>query len=238
VSWRAEVRLAVGELALDVTVEGDGVPVALIGPNGSGKTTLLRTIAGAHRPDAGRVRLQDRVLFDSARRVDLPPEQRRVGYVPQGFGLFPHLSVLDNVGFGLVGRGRAERREAAAPVLEQMGIAHLAQRTPGALSGGEQQRVALARALMVDPAILLLDEPLSALDASARRAMRAHLAGYLAERGGPSVVVTHDARDVFALGAHVYVLERGRVVQQGAAAEVAAAPCNDFVAEFFFDQAG
>jgi ABC-type sulfate/molybdate transport systems ATPase subunit len=237
VSWHARVRLRLGELDLDVELEGDDGPVALIGPNGSGKTTVLRTIAGAHRPDAGSVRLGDRVVFDAERGVDLPADQRHVGYVPQGYGLFPHLTVLDNVAFGLIARGRrtkkGERREAAMRLLERMECAHLADRRPSALSGGEQQRVALARALTVEPTILLLDEPLAALDARARRSIRSYLAEHLAERRGPALVVSHDARDVHAIGAAVHVIEEGRIVQRGTAEELAAAPATDFVAAFF-----
>jgi len=240
VSWHALVSLRLGSLDLDVEIEGGEAPVALIGPNGSGKTTLLRTIAGAHRPDAGSVRLGDFVVFDAEAGIDLAPEERHVGYVPQGYGLFPHLSVLDNVAFGLTGRAgraagaaRGERRDAAMRLLERMGCAHLAARRPAGLSGGEQQRVALARALTVDPRILLLDEPLAALDARARRSIRSHLAEHLAERRGPALVVSHDLRDVQALGADVCAIEEGRIVQRGTATELAAAPATEFVAAFF-----
>ncbi len=236
-SWRAKIRVGVGRLELDVELQGDRGPVALVGPNGSGKTTLLRTIAGAHRPLAGRIELGDRVLYDSTRGVDLPPEERRVGYVPQGYGLFPHLRVVDNVAFGWrrgsAGNGREPGRAAATGLLARLGCEHLAHRWPGSLSGGEQQRVALARALMIDPQILLLDEPLSAMDAAARRSLRAYLATHLAERGSPALVVTQDARDVTALGATVFVLEGGRIVQSGSAEALAAHPATDFVAEFF-----
>lgn len=239
--WRARLRLAVGQLDLDVELDGAAGPVALIGPNGSGKTTVLRTLAGAHRPLSGRIEVAGRVLFDSEQGVDLAPERRRVGYVPQGYGLFPHLNGLDNVGFGSVrsidGRSRRssrdDRRRRAMALLERLGCAHLADRWPGSLSGGEQQRVALARALMIDPALLLLDEPLSAMDVAARRSLRSYLADHLAERAAPALVVTQDARDVRALGARVFVLEGGSIVQRGTADELAARPATEFVAEFF-----
>jgi ABC-type sulfate/molybdate transport systems ATPase subunit len=246
-TWRAAIRMHLGTLDLDVELSGGGAPVAIIGPNGSGKTTLLRTIAGAHRPAAGSIRLGSRVVFDAEAGIDLPPERRRVGYVPQGYGLFPHLSAVDNVAFGARGRGavggqrartgtapsRSQRRDAARDVMARLECEHLAERMPGGLSGGEQQRVALARALAIQPEILLLDEPLAALDTPARRRLRASLAAHLASRAGPTLVVTHDARDVRALGAHVYVLERGRVVQEGSADHLADTPGSDFVAEFF-----
>ena len=236
-SWRVQVRMRLGALELDVDVEGGEEPVALIGPNGSGKTTLLRTIAGAFRPDAGRIRVGDEDLFDSSSGLNTPPEARRVGYVPQGYGLFPHLTVLDNVAFGWRTRGsrvsRTERRDLATRLLERVECVHLATRKPAGLSGGEQQRVALARALAVEPSILLLDEPLAALDARARRVVRTYLAEHLAERKGPALVVSHDLRDVRALEGPVYVLERGRVVQRGSADELAAAPATEFVEAFF-----
>jgi len=237
VSWEVRVRLRLGDLDLDVELEGGAAPVSLIGPNGSGKTTLLRTIAGAYRPEHGSVRLADTVVFDAERGVDVAPEDRHVGYVPQGYGLFPHLSALENVAFGLVGRlpgaTRLERRAAAARLLERMGCAHLAERRPPTLSGGEQQRVALARALTVEPRLLLLDEPLAALDARARRSIRSYLVEHLTERQGPALVVSHDVRDVRALGGTVAVIEDGRIVQRGTAAELATAPATEFVAAFF-----
>ena len=226
-----------GALQLDVSMEGGDEPVTLIGPNGSGKTTLLRTIAGAHRPDGGVIRIDNADVFDSAAGIDLPPEDRRVGYVPQGYGLFPHLSVLDNVAFGWRARSpRAtmqERRAGALLLLSRVDCAHLTDRRPLGLSGGEQQRVALARALAVEPRMLLLDEPLAALDAQARRAVRNYLAEHLAERSGPALVVSHDLRDVRALGGPVCVIESGRIVQRGFPDELAARPATDFVEAFF-----
>jgi ABC-type sulfate/molybdate transport systems ATPase subunit len=235
VSWHVTIRMRLGSLDLDLDLRGDDTPVAVIGPNGSGKTTLLRTIAGAYRPDAGAIRVRGDTLFDAEAGVDLPPERRGVGYVPQGYGLFPHLSVLDNVAFSWVSRGvaRTERRHAALRLMERMGCAHLAARSPTHLSGGEQQRVALARALTAEPRMLLLDEPLAALDAPSRRQIRTYLAEHLAERRGPALVVSHEARDVRALGAFVYAIEQGRVVQSGTAEALASAPATEFVAAFF-----
>jgi ABC-type sulfate/molybdate transport systems ATPase subunit len=236
-SWWVRVRMRLGALDLDVELDGQDAPVALIGPNVCGKTTLLRTIAGAHHPDAGLIHIGGAEVFDSAAGIDVPPEARRVGYVPQGYGLFPHLSVLDNVAFGSVTDGarpaRALRRARAAELLERMDCGQLAERRTLGLSGGEQQRVALARALFVEPRILLLDEPLAALDAQARRAVRVYLAAHLSERSRPALVVSHDVRDVRALGGPVCVMEKGKVVQRGSAAELAARPASAFVEAFF-----
>ena len=236
-SWRVTIGLRLGTLDLDVDIVGREAPLALIGPNGSGKTTLLRTIAGAHRPDTGTIRVGERVLFDSADGVDIPPEHRHVGYVPQGYGLFPHLGVVDNVAFGWISRttdrGPTKRRQAAAELLSRMGSGNLAERMPSALSGGEQQRVALARALTIEPDLLLLDEPLAALDAAARRSVRRYLADHLARHDTPAIVVSHDERDVRALGGDVVALEAGRVVQRGSADTLRAAPATEFVAAFF-----
>lgn len=236
-SWSVALHLVVGDLGLQIAMDGNARPVALIGPNGSGKTTVLRTIAGAHHPLSGQITVAAHILFDSETGLSQPPEQRRVGYVPQGYGLFPHLSVLDNVAFGLLGQGksltRSDREDRAMEQLKQLGCAHLADRQPETLSGGEQQNVALARALIVEPRILLLDEPLSALDAAARRKLRAYLAERLAAEAIPAIVVTHDVRDVLALGAYVYVLEAGRIVQHGDPELLREKPVTDFVAEFF-----
>ncbi|MBM4183424.1 MAG: ATP-binding cassette domain-containing protein [Gemmatimonadetes bacterium] len=234
-SWRAAVRLRIGSLELDAEVQGREGPVAVIGPNGSGKTTLLRTIAGAFRPDSGFIEIGGVPVFDASRGIDLPPERRGVGYVPQGYGLFPHLSVIDNVAFPLISKGasRAVRQEGSRRTMERTGCAHLTRRATHGLSGGEQQRVALARALAAEPGLLLLDEPLAALDAPARREVRTYLASHLARERLPALVVSHEARDVRALGAEVLVLERGRVVQSGTVDALAASPATDFVAAFF-----
>ncbi len=236
--WQVRVRARAGGFDLDATIAGDRAPCVLIGPNGSGKTTLLRVVSGGHPPLAGRIRVGERVLYDSDAGVCLAPEERRIGYVPQGYGLFPHLSVLDNVAFGLAAasprRSRGRRRAAAAGLLEEIDCGHLADRLPVKLSGGERQRVALARALLPEPELLLLDEPLAALDAATRRDMRSYLAGHLAARGRPALVVTHDVRDVHALEAPaVHAMEEGRIVQSGSPAHLAAQPASDFVGEFF-----
>lgn len=232
--WHASIQNRVGPLDLDVDLETASVVAALVGPNGSGKTTILRTLAGARNPARGNIVVGDRVLFDSAGRIRVEPEDRQVGYVPQGYGLFPHLRALDNVAFGLKrpGTSRKERRSRAFAMLKDMGCEQLAERFPGELSGGEKQRVALARALVTEPRILLLDEPLAALDTTSRRQMRAFLANKLLERRQTTLMVTHDPRDIEALGAHVWVLEEGRVVQSGGLDDLRSAPATEFVAEF------
>ena len=236
-AWRARIETRVGRLYLDVELEGDDRPIAVVGPNGGGKTTLLRAIVGAHRPNrVGEISIGETRLVSLRDGIDLPSELRNVAYVPQGFGLFPHLRVVDNVAFGLsVGPqsvSRRARRSIALSMLETLGCAHLADRRPGRLSGGEQQRVALARALVMSPRMLLLDEPMSALDVSARREVRRVLADRLRDVGRPTVVVTHDVRDVVALDAEVCVLEGGRITQRGSVDDLTRAPSSAFVAEF------
>lgn len=221
-SWRAAFRLEIGALSLDLSASGDQRPVALIGPNGAGKSSLLRVLCGALTPDSGELDIGGLRVFGEG--VNLPPEARRVGYVPQGLHLFPHLSVLQNVAFG------ADEHRALR-VLTELGCEGLADRRPRGLSGGESQKVAMARALVTDPALLLLDEPLSALDVGARRGMRAWLSTQL--QGRSSVVVTHDARDVKALDALVVAIEGGRIVQRGPWQGLAEDPATAFVAEFF-----
>ncbi|MCB9753927.1 MAG: ABC transporter ATP-binding protein [Myxococcales bacterium] len=234
--WRASLQARFGDFELDVELAGDDGPLVVIGPNGSGKTTLLRVLAGALEPTRAEIEVGDRVLYSSRRGARVPIEERRVGYVPQGYGLFPHLSALDNVAFGLsMGARRlprAEARRRARRLLDELGCGELAVRTPAGLSGGERQRVALARALVIEPELLLLDEPLTALDVRARRAVRGFLADRLRALGRPSILVTHDVRDIATLGVQVCVLERGRVVQRGALAQLRAAPASEFVAEF------
>ena len=235
--WHAAIQMRLGTLALDVNLKGDENPTVLIGPNGSGKTTVLRALAGAHKPTAGHLQVGDRYLWDTRQDLWLAPEDRGMGYVPQGHALFPHLNVLDNVSFGLRSHrskaSPAQRHQWARTLLKQLHCEHLAERWPNALSGGEKQRVALARALMVEPEFLLLDEPLSALDATVRRQLRSYLATTLSANATPSLIVTQDVNDVKALNAHIYVIQAGTVVQDGSMDQITAAPANDFVTEFF-----
>ena len=221
----AELRVERGAFSLDLDFAVEpGRTLALVGPNGAGKSTALGAIAGLV-PNAGTVRVGDRVLDE------LPVEQRRVGYVFQDYLLFPHLTVLENVAFGprATGMLRADAREAASDWLARLDLAALAQRRPAQLSGGQAQRVALARALATDPEVLLLDEPLAALDVEIRADVRAELATHLADYAGLTIVVTHSLADVAALAHDVIVLERGRATQRGSLAELTAAPATPYV---------
>jgi molybdate transport system ATP-binding protein len=207
-------------LALDIGAE----TVAVMGPSGAGKTSVLRAIAGLLRPERGRVVLGSEPWLDTSRGVDLPPEQRRVGLVFQEYALFPHMTVRGNVAFG--GRDRVDE------LLERFGIAALAHERPAAISGGERQRVALARALARDPGVLLLDEPLSALDAHTRSRVRQELRELLLDLGLPTLIVTHDFEDAAALADRVGVLVGGKLLQLGKPSELVAAPADPFVAGF------
>jgi molybdate transport system ATP-binding protein len=215
---------------LDVSFAAPPGITILFGASGSGKTTVLRAIAGLLRPGGGRVAVGDRTLFDAARRIDVPVARRRVGYVAQQLALFPHLSVLDNVGYGIGHLDRGERARRIGAILSSFGIAHLRARKPADVSGGERQRTALARALVTDPDALLLDEPLSALDYATQTRMLDDLRAWNRERGIPIVYVTHAHREVFALGERVVVLEHGRVRAEGTPHEVLDAPARHTLA--------
>ena len=207
-----------------------GSTLAILGASGGGKTTLLRVLCGFERADAGRVTVDGRVLADERRHV--APERRRIGYVAQDGALFPHLSVADNVLFGLP-RAARRQRHAAAPLLELVGLsAGFAARTPHQLSGGEQQRVALARALAPSPALVLLDEPFSALDAALRGETRAAVAAALAAAGATAVLVTHDQAEALSLGARVAVLRHGRLAQVATPQALYRQPLDPAMARF------
>ncbi|SNT47345.1 molybdate transport system ATP-binding protein [Actinomadura meyerae] len=222
---RLVVRRASFDLDLPLTA-APGEVVALLGPNGAGKSTALRALAGLVPMASGHVRVDGEDLRP------LPPDRRRIGMVFQDYLLFPHLSVLENVAFGPRCRGMRRRaaRRVAAGWLERVGLAGYAQARPRALSGGQAQRVALARALAVDPGLLLLDEPLAALDAHTRLEIRAALRRHLAGFAGAAVLVTHDPLDAMVLADRIAVVEGGRLVQEGAPADVARHPRTDYVA--------
>jgi molybdate transport system permease protein len=203
-----------------VEFAADGAPLGLLGPSGSGKTMALRAIAGLETPDRGRIVLQGRVLFDSERRINVPARERRIGLLFQNYALFPHLSVAENIAFGLRRLPDAEKKRR---VTEQIAAAHLdglAERYPATLSGGEQQRVALARALAIEPAALLLDEPFSALDTHLRSSLERQLRETLASYGGATLFVSHNLEEAYRVCETLVVLTDGRVAAQGAKEEV------------------
>ena len=233
-SLEATIGVRLGALTLDVGLDAQpGETVVLIGPNGAGKTTLLRVLAGLLPLDSGRIAVDGHVLDDPVRGAWTPADRRPIGFVFQDQALFPHLSALENVAFGLRTRGvrRQDARRRARAWLERVDMAEHAAARPRALSGGQAQRVALARALVPEPRVLLLDEPLSALDASTRVDTRRELRRHLEAHDGVRVVVTHDPVDAMTLGDRVIVLETGRVVQAGPLAELRERPRSRYVAD-------
>ena len=233
-SLDADVEVAVGEFEERLHLEvGDGEVVAVLGPNGSGKSTLLRTLAGLRPLSGGRIVLDGTVLDDPGAGVLVPPEHRPCGMVFQDYLLFPHLTAVANVAFGLRTKGmsRADARRLALQWLERTGVADHADARPGRLSGGQQQRVALARALASEPSLLLLDEPMAALDVGARGTVRHLLREHLGPFEGACVLVTHDPLDAAAIADRLVIVEDGRIVQQGTLAEVTARPRTPYIAE-------
>jgi len=227
-SARLQKRFGQGfqlDLDLQVPLQPPGVTV-LFGHSGAGKSTALRCIAGLERPDSGRVALGDELWFDAATGVNLPPQQRRPGFLFQDYALFPHLSVRENLRFGAHGRPVSE----IDALLDRFDLSALADRRPPTLSGGQAQRVGLARALAAAPRVLLLDEPLSALDAPLRQRLLGELRGALTAARVPALLVTHDRAEALALGDAVVVLDRGRALQQGEVAAVFDAPTSAVVA--------
>ncbi|HET6310751.1 MAG TPA: ABC transporter ATP-binding protein [Candidatus Nitrosotalea sp.] len=230
-SLNAHIKVRHNDFTLDVQLAVDaGETVAILGPNGAGKTTLLRALSGLIKID-GRVELAGQVLEDSATRLRVPTEERHVGLVFQDHVLFPHLNVLDNVAFGLQAQRRPDAKQLARGWLERAGLAEKAGSMPRELSGGQAQRVALLRTLATEPRLLLLDEPLSALDVTIRAEVRRELSRQLASFGGVRLIVTHDPLEAITLADRLVVLENGRVVQSGTPEEVTARPRSRFVAD-------
>jgi molybdate transport system ATP-binding protein len=214
----------------DLGLEPDRAPVTvLFGPSGSGKTTILRCLAGLERPEEGTIRFGDEVWLDTARGVGLPPQQRRIAYLSQDYALFPHLTVGGNIAFGLTAPA-VERRRRVADLVARLGLEGLEGRYPSRISGGQAQRVALARALATEPRLLLLDEPLSSLDAPLREPLRRELRQWLTSVGIPALVVTHDRIEALALGDRLAVLAEGRIRQTGPVHEVFSRPADLAVA--------
>jgi iron(III) transport system ATP-binding protein len=230
VSRRYGETLALDHVSLDIA---PGEILCLLGPSGCGKSTLLRVAAGVERPSSGRVLLDDQEVAGPNRFV--PPEQRGVGLMFQDFALFPHLSILDNVAFGLKWLTRREAKAEASASLERVGLAHYAGEYPHILSGGEQQRVALARAIAPRPSVLLMDEPFSGLDPRLREKMREETLAILHETHATSIVVTHDAEEAMRMGDRVALMRAGAVVQTGKALDLYRAPKDILAARTFSD---
>lgn len=222
------------DFTVQVSLTIPGGILVLLGPSGHGKTTLLNFVAGVMAPDEGRVVVGDRVFFDSRQGINVSMEDRNVGYVFQDYALFPHLTVYENVAFGLRARGAARTQIHARVTaeLERLGIAHLSQERPARLSAGQRQRVALGRTLITQPDVLLLDEPLSALDMQLRARIRGELKSLLRQLSIPTVIVTHDPLDAIGLGDEIAVIEQGRIIQRGSYEALLSRPSSRFVAEF------
>jgi molybdate transport system ATP-binding protein len=217
--------------SLDVDFNAAPGFIILFGASGSGKTTLLDCVAGLAAPDAGRIAVAERVLFDAGLRVNTTADKRGVGYVFQELALFPHLTVEQNTEYGLAHLPRPARRQRAAAMLQEFRIDHLRQRRPAEISGGERQRVALARALVTDPCVLLLDEPLAALDAATKSKILDDLRRWNQAHRIPILYVTHTREEVIALGERVLVMDEGRIIAQGTPHEVLGAPLQETVAQ-------
>ena len=234
VTLSASIELQLGTLDLRAELEMKaGELVALLGPNGSGKTTMLRCLAGLAPIDRGRIAIDDLVVDDPAADIFVAAENRSIGFVYQNYLLFDHMTVLENVAYGLRARkmAKTEARVIARDWIDRVGLSEYATHRPGSLSGGQAQRVALARALATNPRLLLLDEPLAALDAGTRASMRRDLSRHLETFDGMRLLVTHDPIDAYALADRVAIFDSGRVVQTGTLAEVSAHPRSRYVAD-------
>jgi iron(III) transport system ATP-binding protein len=230
-----KLRLGDNEILKGVSVSvTPGQVVALLGPSGSGKTTLLRAIAGLEVPHTGTIAIGDKVFFDPTRKIDLPAEKRGLGLVFQSYALWPHRTVFDNVGYGLKLRNvpAAEIKTRVDKTLSQIGLGHLGERFPHQLSGGQQQRVAIARALVYEPPVILLDEPLSNLDAKLREEARAWLRTLIVTLGLSAIHVTHDQVEAMAIADKVVLLDGGTIAQEGPPTALYNEPATQFTAEF------
>jgi molybdate transport system ATP-binding protein len=231
VNLRKQFSRARDAFSLDLEFEAAPGFTILFGPSGAGKTSILDSVAGLITPDAGRIIVGDRVLFDTLTNINIPASKRKIGYVFQDLALFPHLTVLQNVEYGLAHLPHRQQHDLSATILEAFRISSLAQRKISGVSGGERQRVALARTLVTDPQVLLLDEPLTALDASTKAKIISDLRSWNEAHRIPILYVTHSRDEVFALGERVLALNAGRIVAQGTPHEVIEAPQQETIAQ-------
>jgi len=235
IAQNVQKQLGTAQVLCGVSFElQPGEVLALLGPSGSGKTTLLRSVAGLERPDKGKIEIRGKVVFDAASGFEIPAEQRGLGLVFQSYALWPHRSVFENVAYGLRLRhiADAEVRQKVGDVLKRLGLDHLAERYAHQLSGGQQQRVALARAIVYNPPVLLLDEPLSNLDAKLREDARAWLREFIKQIGNSALYVTHDQTEALAIADRVLLLDKGQIQQEGPPEKIYGEPTSRFTAEF------
>ncbi len=225
-----QIEKKLANFTLNLTFRADDAPLSILGASGAGKTMLLRCIAGLERPDRGRITLNDRIFFDSEKKVAVPPRDRRIGLLFQNYALFPHRTVAENIAFGLRALAPTERTARIASLIADTHLAGLDQRYPRELSGGEQQRAALARALAIKPEALLLDEPLTALDTHLRSQVEAQLQETFNAYRRPTLLVTHNIEEAYRLGEQLLVLSRGRIAAFGAKEEIFRHPPNAGVA--------
>lgn len=226
-----EIHKQLRDFVIEVNLSTAAGITVLFGRSGAGKSMTLACVAGLAVPDNGRIVVNGRTYFDSSANINLPPQQRRVGYVTQDYLLFPHLTVAQNVAFGLIKHTRRERDAIVHEALNWLGLTQLAQQRPRDLSGGQQQRVALARALVTQPQILLLDEPFSALDSPTRARLRQDLLRLQQEQGIPMLFVTHDLAEAFQLGEQMAVIADGRLLQLDTPQQIRQWPASPLVAE-------
>jgi molybdate transport system ATP-binding protein len=241
-SLYARLRARVGQRIIDVELDTGGQTLAIVGPNGAGKTLLLELILGIVPASEGRIAIGDTLLLDTKAAMSVPVERRRLGYVPQDYGLFPHLTVRQNIAFALAcavpRRSASERAQRGAAVLAEFQLEAHASRYPRTLSGGEKQRVALARAVCIAPRALLLDEPMAALDVHSRKRVVTLLSEYLQKLALPALVVTHDPWEAQLLGQRIAVIEEGRITQCGTWRELTERPASRFVEDFVAGRGG
>ncbi len=229
---KVETRLELGNFSHNVDFTSGNELVVVFGPSGSGKSLTLNIIAGLQRPDSGRVAVGDNVFYDSSQKIDIPPQRRRVGYVFQDYALFPHLSVANNIAFSLSTRDKTQAKKRVSEMLKLMRLERLGDSYPHQISGGQKQRVALARALVMEPAILLLDEPFSSLDSAVREKLRIDLINIKEHYDIPIIFVTHDLDETYILADRIIVFNKGQVLQSGTRDEVFYRPDGRTIARF------